>query len=99
MLSQKKTYMCGTVPLLFFAFVILVPLYAADTSDTGINNQDPSKTSLPGALSSTPDIIVNTTSDVADFGGNQQVADLPGPDESVSLREAIMAANNTPGPS
>lgn len=50
------------------------------------------------SLSSTPDIIVNTTSDVADFGGPQQVDDLPGPDGVVSLREAITAAENTPGP-
>lgn len=43
-------------------------------------------------------IIVNSTTDVADFGGAQQVSDLPGPDGKVSLREAIIAANNTPGP-
>jgi hypothetical protein len=45
-----------------------------------------------------PDIIVTTTSDVADFGGAHQVADLPGTDGEVSLREAIDAANNTGGP-
>lgn len=50
------------------------------------------------AQSSTPDIIVNTTSDAVDFGGAQQVADLPGPDGLVPLREAIIAANNTAGP-
>jgi parallel beta-helix repeat protein len=44
------------------------------------------------------DIVVNTTSDVEDFGGSQQIADLPGPDGVISLREAITAANNTPGP-
>jgi hypothetical protein len=44
------------------------------------------------------DILVTTTSDVADFGGGQQVADLPGPDGIVSLREAVVAANNTTGP-
>ena len=42
-----------------------------------------------------PDIIVTTTSDVADFGGGQQVGDLPGLDGLVSLREAILAARNT----
>ena len=36
--------------------------------------------------------------DVADFGGAQTVADLPGPDGHVSLREAVLAANNTAGP-
>lgn len=50
------------------------------------------------AYSSAPDILVNTTSDVVDFSGSFQVADLPGPDGLVSLREAIIAANNTPGP-
>ena len=42
-------------------------------------------------------ITVNTTDDVVDFGGGQQVADLPGPDGFVSFREACTAANNTPG--
>ncbi len=42
-------------------------------------------------------ITVDTTSDVADFGGAQHIGDLPGPDGVVSLREAIIAANNTPG--
>ncbi len=98
MLSKKKTYVSGIVACLFFSFFILVPLYTADSSDTGISNQDASMPLSPEALSTTPDIIVNTTSDVIDFEGNQQVADLPGPDKLVSLREAIIAANNTPGP-
>ena len=51
-----------------------------------------------GAEASSTGVVVNTTSDVADFGGAQQVGDLPGPDGKVSLREAITAANNTPGP-
>jgi hypothetical protein len=42
-------------------------------------------------------VTVDTTSDVSDFGGTQQVGDLPGPDGKISLREAITAANNTPG--
>lgn len=49
------------------------------------------------ALAEGATIVVNTTSDVADFGGAQTVADLPGPDQLVSLREAITAANNTAG--
>jgi hypothetical protein len=44
------------------------------------------------------DINVTTTSDAADFGGTQQVVDLPGSDGLVSLREAIIAASNTSGP-
>ncbi|HVS11520.1 MAG TPA: hypothetical protein VMS76_16750 [Planctomycetota bacterium] len=43
-------------------------------------------------------ITVTTTEDVVDFGGGQQVANLPGPDGVVSFREACTAANNTPGP-
>lgn len=50
---------------------------------------------LPGAQ-----IEVNTSSDIQDwFGGT--VAELlldPGPDGQVSFREAVQAANNTPGP-
>lgn len=36
--------------------------------------------------------------DFTDFGGAQGVADLPGPDGHITLREAVTAANNTPGP-
>lgn len=50
------------------------------------------------AQSSIPDILVSTTSDVVDFSGAQQVADLPGADGVVSLREAIIASNNTAEP-
>lgn len=35
--------------------------------------------------------------DFMDFGGAQRVADLPGPDGHVTVREAVTAANNTPG--
>ncbi|MCA9273031.1 MAG: hypothetical protein KDA31_08305 [Phycisphaerales bacterium] len=42
-------------------------------------------------------ITVNTASDTVDFSGAQQVADLPGPDGVVSLREAALASDNTPG--
>ncbi len=43
-------------------------------------------------------IIVNSTEDSEDFGGDQQVDDLPGPDGLLTLREAVTAANNTSGP-
>ncbi len=43
-------------------------------------------------------IIVNTTSNMEDFGGAKTMTDLPGPDGVVSLREAITASNNTAGP-
>lgn len=49
---------------------------------------------LPGAAQT---IVVNTSDDVSDFGGAKQVADLPGPDGKVSLREAGLASDNTPG--
>ena len=42
-------------------------------------------------------IIVDTANDVIDFGGAMQVADLPGPDGKVSLPEAGLASDNTPG--
>ncbi|MFO0873455.1 MAG: GC-type dockerin domain-anchored protein [Phycisphaerales bacterium] len=44
-------------------------------------------------------ITVNVAlDDFMDFGGAQMVADLPGPDGLITLREAVTAANNTPGP-
>jgi parallel beta-helix repeat protein len=43
-------------------------------------------------------MTVTTGEDDVDFSGQQQVTDLPGPDGLVSLREAVTAANNTPGP-
>ncbi|MBL8881015.1 MAG: hypothetical protein JNG88_18015, partial [Phycisphaerales bacterium] len=43
-------------------------------------------------------IAVTTYADVVDFGGAQQQQNLPGPDGRVSFREAVTAANNTPGP-
>lgn len=42
-------------------------------------------------------IYVTTVNDVVDFTGPQKVANLPGPDGKVSMREAAIAANNTPG--
>lgn len=42
-------------------------------------------------------ILVDTAADVTDFGGAQQVADLPGPDGRISLAEAALASDNTPG--
>ena len=43
-------------------------------------------------------ITVDTTRDMADFGGAQTVADLPGPDGQTSFREATIASTNTAGP-
>ena len=42
-------------------------------------------------------IFVDTSGDVIDFGGAQQVGNLPGPDGKVSLAEAGLASDNTPG--
>lgn len=44
------------------------------------------------------DLTVTTLDDIVDFGGAQEQADLPGLDGRVSFREAVAAANNTPGP-
>ncbi|MBD3224619.1 MAG: T9SS type A sorting domain-containing protein [Caldithrix sp.] len=54
-------------------------------------------TSFISLFAQTDTIIVNNTRDAEDFGGAQQVADLPGPDGLLTLREAITAANNTIG--
>ena len=50
------------------------------------------------ARASDEDITVDTVEDVVDLAGSQQVGDLPGPDGRIAFREAILAANNTPGP-
>lgn len=52
----------------------------------------------PPAVGQESTIVVNSTDDESDFGGAQQVDDLPGPDGLVTFREAITAANNTAGP-
>lgn len=49
----------------------------------------------PAAIGQT--IYVTTAADVVDFGGAQTVANLPGPDGKVSMVEAAMASDNTPG--
>ncbi len=51
---------------------------------------------LAGAASAQT-IYVDTSADTIDFGGLQQVADLPGPDGKISLPEAGLASDNTPG--
>ncbi|TAH39467.1 MAG: hypothetical protein EYC70_01395 [Planctomycetota bacterium] len=52
-------------------------------------------TPLLSAQSITVDLALD---DFMDFSGGQTVADLPGPDGHITIREAITAANNTPGP-
>ncbi len=52
---------------------------------------------LLGAAAHAQTITVDTTNDVVDFGGAQTVGDLPGPDGKVSLPEAGLASDNTPG--
>ena len=42
-------------------------------------------------------VTITTDLDVVDFGGAQTIADLPGHDEVVSLREAVIATNHTHG--
>lgn len=52
---------------------------------------------LPLPLAGAQTIFVDTTNDVVDFAGAQQVADLPGPDGKISLPEAGLASDNTAG--
>jgi hypothetical protein len=52
---------------------------------------------VSAGFAQTSTIVVNSTSDVEDFGGAQQVGNLPGPDGLITLREAITASNNTAG--
>lgn len=56
---------------------------------------------IPIRSSHAEDIAVDTTGDVLDAAANcgaLNLASLPGPDGVTSLREAICAANNNPGP-
>jgi hypothetical protein len=58
-------------------------------------------TGLPIPAARASIITVTTTNDVLDAAGNCEsvyLPSLPGPDMAVSLREAICAANNNPGP-
>ncbi len=52
---------------------------------------------MPMAAASAQSIYVDTSDDVVDFGGAQTVAELPGPDGKISLPEAGLASDNTPG--
>ena len=52
---------------------------------------------LSASAAAAQTIVVDTSDDVVDFGGAQTVADLPGPDGKVSLPEAGLASDNTPG--
>lgn len=101
-MSSNHNNRWANVLLIIALFALLSCEKFENASPTGINatlqNQAAMKSSLPAHLSSPPDIIVNTTADVSDFDGAQQVGDLPGLDGVVSLREAITAANNTTGP-
>lgn len=85
------------VPL---ALLCLVMFLSCEKQEfpTALKNEGASSRKGLSLQSSVPDILVTTTSDVADFGGTQQIGDLPGSDGLVSLREAIIAANNTTGP-
>lgn len=90
---------------LFFFLSISISLFSLlscekieETNTIMLESQLSEKFSLSTVFSTTPDIIVNTTSDLADFCGEQQISDLPGPDGIVSLQEAIIAARNTSGP-
>jgi hypothetical protein len=53
---------------------------------------------LATAQLSAQSITVTTLNDMSDTGLGVLVGNLPGPDGVVSFREAVLAANNTPGP-
>lgn len=53
---------------------------------------------LAGSVAAQSITVDLALDDFTDFGGGQTVADLPGPDGHVTFREAVYAANNTPGP-
>lgn len=53
--------------------------------------------SAGSALAAGEIIVVTAGDDTVDFGGLQRVEALPGPDGMVSITEAVIAANNTPG--
>lgn len=78
--------------------IAFLPILACDK--VGDRSPTAAETATPpsAALLSAADIMVNTTLDASDFGGAHQVADLPGTDGLISLREAIVAGNNTVGP-
>ena len=73
------------------ALVILALFWAATSSALA---NDATVTQNGGGQT----ITVTTLDDVSDFGGAQQIDDLPGLDGKVSFREAVTAANNTTGP-
>jgi hypothetical protein len=95
-----KINVCSTAILI--SLIAIISFSGCEKMDNenpaAVENKSLLNSSLPTASLIAPDIIVNTTSDVADFNGDQQVKDLPGLDGLVSLREAIIAANNTSGP-
>lgn len=80
------------LPLSFTAFAIAGSAYASTPAET------PTAPRLAGTMVLRPITVDIAANDVSDFGGAQTVADLPGPDGHVSLREAVTAANNTSGP-
>lgn len=52
---------------------------------------------IAGAAAQADTVTVTQLDDIDDFGGSRMIADLPGPDGLVSLREAVAAVNNTTG--
>lgn len=52
---------------------------------------------LAAASARAQTVFVDTASNDIDFSGAMQVSDLPGPDGKVSLGEAAIASDNTPG--
>ena len=98
--------------LRFLVYPVLLSLLLATMSAAQINKTKKllkSDIGVPEPISVTkkPEVVlatitVTSTADIIDAGGSTcpgvSVASLPGPNGQVSLREAICAANNNPGP-
>lgn len=52
---------------------------------------------MAGTATQAATVTVTQLEDIDDFGGSRMIADLPGPDGLVAMREAVVAVNNTPG--
>lgn len=52
---------------------------------------------MAGTAAHAATVTVTQLDDIDDFGGSRMIADLPGPNGLVSMREAVIAVNNTPG--
>ncbi len=86
---MSRTQFISQISFLSIIFTSFIPIF----SQTDVDRKG-----LTAADASGETITVTTLEDVSDFTGVRQVGNLPGPDGRISFREAVTAANNTPGP-